>query len=107
MPQRLMICTNSAMGPTYGASAEQRNQITSFLQVKGWEVWHWFEDLWFVVVPNGSVTPKGLREEISTSILGNTKYILVLDVSGGQIVYSGFGNKDGWPWMAEKWGKPE
>jgi hypothetical protein len=105
MSQRLIVCTNSAGLPSTAATAEQRNQITALLKNKEWEVWHWFEDLWLVVVHNYSASTKDLREEISL-ILGPSKYVLILDVSGS-ITYSGMGNAAGWPWMATHWGSPK
>ncbi len=106
MAQRLIICTDSAKGLINGANAQERNQITRLLEGKEWAVWHWFEDVWLVAIPNGSVDTKVLRAEI-TALVGPLKHVLVMDVGDGEIVYSGLGPPAGWPWMAANWGDAE
>jgi|HubBroStandDraft_4_1064222.scaffolds.fasta_scaffold726531_2 hypothetical protein len=105
MWQKFIICTNTARGPGAGTSALDRNNITRYLESKGWPTWHWFEDLWLTVIPSYSVTPAQLRQELS-ALIGPTKFILIMKVDG-QIDFSGYGAKAGWEWMAENWGDPE
>jgi hypothetical protein len=105
MEQRFIICTDTAKGPGPGTSALDRNNITRHLEAKGWQVWHWFEDIWLAVAPPDSITPRDLRLELMT-LLAAGKHVLVMLIEG-EIKYSGNGPPAGWPWMAEKWGKPE
>ena len=106
MEQRFLISTDSAKGaPAGGTTADERNKITFYLEAKGWQVWHWFEDLWLVVTPQGSTTTIALRDEI-TNLFGAKRFLLVMEIQG-PIVYSGYGNGEGWPWMASKWGTPQ
>jgi hypothetical protein len=112
MEQRIIICTDSTKGPVSGFTADERNRITRHLEAKGWQVWHWFEDLWLVVVPDSSITgqaklqPAELRDEILTLLETPRKFILVMEVRG-KIAYAGMGNAKGWPWMEANWGHPQ
>ena len=112
MEQRIIICTDSTKGPASGFTADERNRITRHLEAKGWQVWHWFEDLWLIVVPDGSITgqaklqPSELREEILALLKAPLKYILVMEVRG-KIDYAGMGDAQGWPWMESNWGLPQ
>jgi hypothetical protein len=137
MFQRLIIITDSSKGLLNGATAQERNLITRFLEGKGWDVWHWFEDVWLVVVPDGGIAdtkasamanvpasaiftkglgvsagwvdPAELREEISAlfGALSTQRHVLIMAVPDGTITYSGLGPPDGWPWMKAKWGHPK
>jgi hypothetical protein len=104
--RRFIICTNSGGGLVNGLTTHQRNAITLFLKFSGWDTWHWFEDLWLVLIPEGHpMTPAAMRRAIS-GMVGGTKHVIVMELDG-DVTYSGMGPQKGWPWMAEKWGKPE
>jgi hypothetical protein len=107
--RRFVICTNSATdtGAVNGASVDQRNQITLNLEAKkDWQVWHWFENIWLVVIPpDDEITPVALRREME-SFLGESKHLLIMQVSQ-PITFSGRGNPDGWAWMYKNWGTPQ
>jgi hypothetical protein len=107
MPRRLIICTDSAKGVMNGVTAEERNIITHHLELKGFQVWHWFEDLWLVVDPANGSSTSSLREELSGLLgPGNLKHIIIMNIEGN-ISFSGIGPPDGWPWMLKNWGKTE
>jgi hypothetical protein len=107
--RRFVICTNSATdtGAVNGATVDQRNQITLYLEAKtNWQVWHWFENIWLVVVPpDDEITLAALRGEFE-SFLGELKHTLIMQVSQ-PITFTGRANKDGWPWMYKNWGTPQ
>jgi hypothetical protein len=107
MPRRLIIATDSAKGVMNGVTAEERNKITHHLELKGFQVWHWFEDLWLAIDPSNDTGTAKLREELSAILgSGNLKHVIVMHVDG-PITYSGLGPPDGWTWMAKNWGKAE
>jgi hypothetical protein len=56
---RLIIVINSAT-----ASKDIRDAVTSFLESKGWEIWHWFEDLWLSANAPNDLDLEKLRDEI-------------------------------------------
>jgi hypothetical protein len=104
MAKRLVICTDSGKGPVNGANAFDRTNITKHLEAKGWQVWHWFEDVWLVVTDVDDVGLSLLRDELRNVIGGPNKHVLIMQVDG-PVAYSGFGNPNGWPWMATNWGQ--
>ena len=99
-----IICTNSAVGGNAGATTIERNAITEHLKAKGWPVWHWFEDVWLAVDESEETTPRELREELR-SLIDEKTFILIMQVE--PVAFSGYGRKDGWPWMKENWGRSE
>jgi hypothetical protein len=100
-----VICTNSKIGGSAGASVLERNAITDYLKFKGWPVWHWFEDVWFTVDASETTATGTLRDELR-AIIDDRTHILVLKVH--PLAHSGFGPKAGWPWMNENnWGNGE
>jgi hypothetical protein len=103
MPTRFIICTNGHPGPS-APTPEERNKITRFFEAKGWQVWHWFDDIWLTVDPLESTKVKDLANEMRL-LLGATKQVVVMQIEG-QIKYSGYAPRDGWPWMRKNWGTP-
>ncbi|MGI8773203.1 MAG: hypothetical protein ACR2JE_17405 [Acidobacteriaceae bacterium] len=103
MTNRVLIATNSGAGNLVGPTAAERNEITLHLQRKGWQVWHWFEDLWLVTYPGEEMRLPLLRDELR-ALLG-AKYVLIMSLNDSPF-YSGFGPQAAWPWMTENWGKP-
>ena len=107
--RRFVVCSESAsdIGSTNGSTVSDRNNITAYLEGKpGWQIWHWFQNLWLIVIPeNDPVTPLGLRQELE-GFLGVYKHLLVMQVPE-TIRYSGRGDKGAWPWMGQNWGRPE
>jgi hypothetical protein len=101
---RYVICTNSAVGGNAGANAEERNAITDHLKAKGWQVWHWFEDVWLTVDELDESSPRELREELR-SLIDERTFILIMAVE--PVAFSGFGSKQGWTWMRGNWGRSE
>ena len=104
--QRLIISTNSAAGDPVGATASERDAITGFLKGRGWEFWHWFEDLWLVVVPAGlpQVAPDVLRDDLRGLLPSRGRHLLIINVDDG--VHAGFGPAVVWPWMRNIWAEP-
>jgi hypothetical protein len=105
MPQRFIVCTDSAGPEEYRADAEYRDRITRHLEASGCKILHWFGDLWLAVDASNKMSPALLEQQIN-SFSGKEKHILVMKVDGS-ITYSGFGPKDGWLWMAENLGQPQ
>lgn len=105
MEQRFIIATDSPKGFPNGVTVEERNKITRFLEAKQWQVWHWFDDLWLVVAPANSTTPRALTKDLRKLLL-KTRFVLIIEVDG-RTTYSGFGSEYGWPWMEENWGEAE
>lgn len=70
------------------------------LQAKGWDVWHWFDDLWLVVNSGKDYSPADLREDIQ-NLFSADKNVIVIQVEG--VSYSGFGPPRAWTWMRKKW----
>ena len=106
--RRIIICVNSAadVGVNDGVTVGERNHVTYFLENKDWQVWHWLETTWLVIIPpQDSTTPVGLRKELE-SFLGKQRDILIMEVSL-PIKYSGRGVAAAWPWMSKNWGIPQ
>lgn len=60
---KLIIVTDSA-----DPKGRNRDSITHFLHDRGWEVWHWFRDLWLVdYVPNDTSLVKLHRDLLKAS----------------------------------------
>ena len=84
---------------------EQRNAITAMFQAKGWQQWHWLEDVWLLAEVPPSVTSRALSEEISNNPLIGPKAKLVIKLpDDAHLTHWGNASKDGWDWMAKFWG---
>lgn len=106
MAQRFIICTNGQPASANAPTPDDRNKITRLFEAKeGWQVWHWFSDVWLIVDPFDSTTPRQLSDELR-ALLGEPKHVLVMKIEGA-IGFSGYGPPDGWPWMSTNWGKPQ
>lgn len=99
--QRFVICTDSAGEWESAAPARDRDRITELMQAKGWNVWHWFEDLWLVTNPGQEYSVGSIRDEIRALPSMGDKHVLVMEVEG--VAYSGFGPNKAWAWMRKRW----
>lgn len=100
--RRLIICTDSAAGGTLGATATERDAVTKLLTGKGWQVWHWFQDLWLVTVPPGDVTDLlAVREAVKGVMSGPGRQVVILDGDGNG--FAGQVDTRGVPWMSDNW----
>jgi hypothetical protein len=88
-----------------GASAPQQNALTEFIRAKGWQLWHWFNDIWLVTGIPEETSIEILRDEIYEIPTIKGCYLLIMKFRG-DISYSGWANPEGWPWMKENWGTP-
>lgn len=85
---------------------DQRNALTDLFQKRGWNVWHWMEDIWLLAAVPDEITPKAIAGEISAHLVFQTgaKFIIIRITDSGKITYWGRGSKEGWEWMARFWG---
>jgi hypothetical protein len=93
---RLIIVTNSQ-----DSTSEGRNALTAFLQGKGWNIWHWFEDVWLISdAPEGDEILESLRDEIR-GLVGIRQFLIL----SGQdpTTLSGMTTRDGQRWLKTKW----
>ena len=99
---RFLLATDSGSVP-----ATAKDKLTKYLRGKGWGVWPWFDDVWFVVgVPEG-VTADALSEELADAVKalrGNSFLVMSLE---GAAPYTGWAQKEAWEWMAKNWGPPD
>jgi hypothetical protein len=86
-----------------GGDREKRNAITSFLQAKGWYLWHHMEDVWLVTNVPALVNARSISEEISKIPLIGGHPKLVMRVPDGPSNYWGNAPKDAWEWMSKFW----
>ena len=104
--QRFIVCTDSAKGLPLGATPAERNGITMLFDKLGWQTWHWFEDVWLLVNPHVAVTPAQLREWLTAVLSPSMRHFMIIEVTG-EMKFSGIGDRKGWPWMTQYWGRPE
>jgi hypothetical protein len=98
MPKKLMVALD-------GGNREQRDAITYHLNSKGWQIWHWYGDLWLLAnVPDQS-TPYALWSELNALPPLKGKSMLVSTVENHPLFF-GVANPQSWPWMNENWGTP-
>ena len=84
-------------------TSEQQNAITLHLKKRGFEFWHWIEDLWLLSnVPLG-VTPRRLWEELNELPELAGQDMIVFMVNSG-IAYWGQLPQNAWRWLGENWG---
>ena len=82
---------------------EQQDVITQFLKSKGYEFWHWIEDLWLLSnVPVGT-TPRSLWQELNElpEIAGQNMIVLMMNSS---IAHWGQLPQSAWLWLSKNWG---
>ncbi len=93
MNQRLAIMMNSP-------DASQQNAVTAYLQGAGYQVWHWYPDVWLVYSPL-PVSAKALSEALDAFI--GTTHRIVFEVPSA-CHYFGRSTKESWDWMRTYWG---
>lgn len=81
------------------------DDITKYLQAKGWKIWHWVENVWLLNGVPDSVTPKILWEDIKVGVDMPSLNGIVLDPR--ESTYWGNLPREAWAWMLECWGVPE
>jgi hypothetical protein len=94
--RRFIVVTNSAT-----TSREARNAITTYLQLGGWLVWHWFEDLWMVVAPE-HVKLGEVRDQITKLLGPSTANVMVMSTEG-LIDHAGMVPVNSISWIQENW----
>ena len=99
MPRRILVAVNSRL-----ADVNLRNAITKLLEAKGWEVWHWFEDIWLLADVPDTQKLEILRDEIR-SLSKKNMHVLVMNVDGNGL--AGRIPTAGAPWLEEFWRKKE
>jgi DNA-binding LytR/AlgR family response regulator len=71
MSQRYILCLDGA-----STKAEDRDKVTRFLESHGWQVWHWFEDLWMVTIPGDEMNMMSMRDEIRVNALPKGRFVI-------------------------------
>ena len=88
-------------------ASQNKNLITAFLRGKGWDLWHWFDDVWIISNAPETVTAPILGkeiEEIAPTIPSNQ--YLVLRFRGDTPEYFGRARKEIWDWIFNHFGPP-
>jgi hypothetical protein len=100
MCQQMLIALDSGTPP-------QRDAISAFLRAKGWDVWHWIDDLWLVHDAPPEIGPRELWRDLITSdpTLVPIKGLILRPGSG--LLYWGGNATGSWPWLLEKWGRAD
>jgi len=96
MTGKFVIATNSTVPSLV------KNSITIYLQSTGWQIWHWFEDLWLVAGVPDNFTAKDLAAALEVRSLAATGSFLVLQIEGESLYY-GRAVKEAWQWMYDNW----
>lgn len=81
-------------------SAGTRNELTAFLEGKGWSIWHWFPDLWLVDGVSDDLTAPVLRDQLQ-SLLPRVE--LMVMSPEGRIDYGGFVKTTSIEWLTQHW----
>lgn len=97
MNTRFIICTDSKW-----VAAEHRNAITHFLEGKGWQLWHWMEDVWLVASTDALPTADELKVELAGLLELKARWFLVIRIDG-RVDHAIWGYKESFPWLTEYW----
>jgi hypothetical protein len=100
MSQKLLIALDSGTAP-------QRDAISAFIHAKGWDVWHWIDDLWLLNDVPPEISPRELWGELTASDPTLTPIKGLVLRPDGEILYWGGNVAESWPWLMEKWGRPD
>jgi len=86
---------------------EQRNAITIMFQSKGWQLWHWMEDVWLLALVPDNVSAHQISEEMAQNpLIGQKTRVVIKLPESVPSTYWGHCAKDAWEWMARFWGGP-
>src|SRR5579883_3334258 len=81
-------------------TAGGRNELTAFLEGKGWSIWHWFPDLWLVDEVYDSTSAAALRDQIKSLVRGVNVMVMTPE---GSIDYAGFIKTTSMEWLHQHW----
>ena len=99
MRKRFVIALGSTTKEQNDAFREYLNKIAP----GRW--WHWIQDLWLIVDPNGELNATSLREKASEYYPAVT--CLVLEIGHDDDTWAGFGpaasGKSMFPWLEKHW----
>ena len=89
-------------------TVEQRNAVTEHFKSKGWQLWHWMEDVWLLAQVPPEITSQMITDELTANPIIATKRRLVLLIPGNSALsFWGYSVPDSWKWMKEFWGIPK
>lgn len=81
--------------------------ITSYLLGRGWQVWHWFDDLWLTTNLPADMTAQRLSGELEQGVAGlSVAEFLVIQLENVPSYYGRL-NDEAWGWIAHFWGPPK
>jgi hypothetical protein len=87
-------------------SAVSKQLLTNHLQISGWQIWHWQEDLWLLSTETfGSMTAEKLNDSLGEAIPALKNNFVIFKVEG-RCTYNGYQRKESWDWMKKFWGVP-
>jgi hypothetical protein len=98
MVSRFVVLTDSST-----VDNDARNAITAYLKGKGWQVWHWFGDVWLVDAAPNRIDLNALRLEM-TSVMPIIRHLIVMSVEG-ELALSGIVPAEAIPWINLHWGR--
>jgi hypothetical protein len=84
------------------ASAATKNALTAYLQGKGWQVWHWFDELWLIAAAD-NVSAEELSREIRTIPGFHPQVHHIVMKLDGDADYFGWAPREAWDWMSKNW----
>ncbi len=93
---RAIIVTNSAT-----ATTAAKNQLTAYLEGRGWSVWHWFEDVWLLDGLQDDFSMSDTRDQIKTMIPARHQFMILS--TEGLKQHAGLVPRDSLPWLKEHW----
>ena len=93
---KLIIVTNAAT-----TSTSDRNALTTYLEGKGWSIWHWFQDLW--LIDGSAPEPDAFRDELQKAIPGLTQ-LHIFSSRLAEKNYSGSVPSTSVEWFKQHWG---
>lgn len=92
---RLAIVTDAD-----SATAAEKDALTSYLTDRGWDVWHWFSDLWLVTGVPHDIDIGTMLDEIRSEVGNIHLFIFRMPAS---VDAGAYGKLKSLKWLNEKW----
>ena len=96
--KRFVIATDSA-------PASLKNEITGAIRARDWSFWHWFDELWIVVVPDPTASAKTIHDLIEALPSYDNHSIVIFSTGAGRESYWGVSKAESWDWMQRHLGE--
>jgi hypothetical protein len=105
MSQRMIVAVKFFYLKSDAGSVKSPNDITDYLQKKGWKVWHWLADIWLLTGVPDDVSPRILWEDLKVGI--SFPELNGVVINHDTSAYWGNLAKESWDWMRDNWGQAD